>query len=359
MLIVIKVGTNVLTGPDGQVSRSRIERIAGEIFDVWKKGHKIILVTSGAIGTGRARLPELAGIASKQVWAAVGQPELMQIYTKYLGAKGLMIGQCLLLRDDFTDRERYENSIRTIQGLLDAGVLPVINENDVVAMEDLTVGDNDLLAAMLAVAIKADKLILLTNQKGLYTANPDIDKGAKLIETVANVDRQFEKMFSSETSSLGRGGMLSKVRAAKHAVHAGVATYIADGRQEGIISKIIEDEKVGTKFAATNTHAMSQQQRWLMSTKGFGQVIIDDGAAKALQTGKSLLFPGVFAAKGMFEKGQIVEVISKRGQPVAYGKINYSYKNIQKAFEERKTTGKKNPLDKEVIHRDYMVVLST
>ena len=192
----------------------------------------------------------------------------------------------------------------------------------------------------------------------MFTANPDTERKVKLIATVENVDRQFEKMLSAKTSSLGRGGMISKVRAAKHAVNAGTETYIADGRQSGTISKIISGASVGTRFVAKHHGPMSPQQIWLMSAKGFGQIIIDDGAVAALCNGKSLLFPGIVKAKGLFEKNQIVEVISRLGQPVAYGKVNYGYLDINKALGERKVKGPKNPFDKEVVHRNYMAVLN-
>lgn len=358
MRIIVKVGTNVLADLRGKISPSRVRRITEEIFLLWAKNHELILVSSGAIATGRGLTPDLKGSAAKQVWAAVGQPVLMRMYGDFFSVHTVPVGQCLLLRNDFTDRERYENSIRTIEGLLSARVLPIINENDVVAMEDLTVGDNDLLAAMLAVALNADKLILLTNQQGLYTANPERDKLAALIPEVKNVDKQFERMFTSDTSSLGRGGILSKVRAAKQAVHAGIETYIADGNQKGVLEKIAAGKPTGTRFIPFPKRIKNEQQAWLMSAKGFGELIIDEGAARALKGGKSLLLPGILAFKGLFEKGQVVEVLSRKGQAIAYGKVNYGFKEIQKALEERKRMGK-NVLEREVIHRDYMVVLKS
>lgn len=357
MQIVVKVGTNVLTDETGKISNDRIEQIASGIFSMHRQDHQVILVSSGAIATGKSKLPQLEGEVKKQIWAAIGQPALMEIYAKHFAKLALSIGQCLLLRSDFTDRERYDNSLRTIKGLLEADVVPIINENDVVAMEDLTVGDNDLLSAMLAVALGADKLILLTNQTGIYTANPDTDPSATLIKTVNNVDRQFEKMFNRETSSLGRGGVLSKVRAAKHAVSGGVETIIADGRQAGILSSILTGGFIGTKFLARPVSA-TDQQRWIMAAKGFGEIVVDDGAAKALGSGKSLLFPGIVGTKGIFEKGQIVEVISRHGETVAYGKINYGFKDLQKALAKRKGDGRdESAFEKEIMHRDYMVRL--
>ena len=356
MLIVVKVGTSVLIDSAGAVSKSGVEQIISGVAALQKQNHRVVLVSSGAVGTGKAKLPKISGNAQKQIWAAVGQPALMEIYTKYFSRFGLQIGQCLLLRDEFTDRERYANSLATISGLLDAGVVPIINENDVIAMEDLTVGDNDLLAAMVAVALAADRLIILTNQAGVYTANPDTDPEAKLIKAVKNVDKEFEKMFDGETSLHGRGGMLSKVRAAKHAVSGGVETIIADGRQVGVLENLGHKDTGkdlrSTRFEGRQT-ILTDQQRWLLAAKGFGEVIIDGGAAAALASGKSLLFPGMLSVKGIFEKGQVVEVMTTKGQTVAYGKVNYSHKELQRALMEKK------PVAKEIIHRDYMVRLQS
>ena len=357
MRIVVKVGTNILIDKQGKISSQRIEHVGKEIASLIKGGHEVVLVSSGAIAAGRSIAPKLSISQNKQVWAAVGQPALMQLYISHFKKFGIKVGQCLLLRDDFTDRERYDNSIKTMEGMLASKILPVINENDVVSMEDLTVGDNDLLAAMVAIALESDRLILLTNQSGLHTANPETDESAELILKVESMNKEFEKMFSGKPSLMGRGGILSKVRAARHAVYAGIETYIADGRQKGILRKLIERRKGGTHFPARKVSDITAHQRWLMSAKGFGEVVVDDGAVRALQNGKSLLFPGIFEIKGLFEKGQIVEVISRKGLPVAYGKVNYGHRDIQNTLALRKS-GKKSALAKELIHRDHMVVLN-
>lgn len=359
MRIVIKVGTNVLTSNSYQIQHTKVKELVGEIFELKRKHYDVILVSSGAVGSGKEKLPDLKLEHKKQVWAAVGQPVLMQLYSRYATRYNMLVAQCLLLRNDFTDKERYDNFVATIEGLLKAGVVPVINENDVVAMEDLTVGDNDLLAAMISVAVKADELILLTNQKGLYTSNPDIDPVAKLIPFVRNVDFELEKLCNYNLSSLGRGGMLSKVRAAKHAVHAGTKVCIADGRESYILSKLlIKKEKLGTVFAAQGSKEISHHHRWMMAAKSFGQLIIDDGAVKALLSGKSLLLPGIINIKGIFDAGEVVEVISKIGTAVAYGKTGYNNQDLQKTLAKRKKEIKKKiTLEKEIIHCDHMVIL--
>lgn len=361
MRIIVKVGTNVLTKNSYRIQHDKIKELVGEIFELKRRNCEVILVSSGAISSGREKLPDLKLENKKQVWAAVGQPILMHLYSRYAASYDMLVAQCLLLRNDFTDKERYDNFIATIQKLLEAKVVPIVNENDVVAMDDLTVGDNDLLAAMIAVAVKADELILLTNQKGLFTSNPDVDPEAKLIPFVRNVDFELEKLCNQSLSSLGRGGMLSKVRAAKHAVHAGTKVCITDGREHNILTKLLlKKEKHGTVFAPQGHKDISHHHRWLMAAKSFGQIIIDDGAANALCSGKSLLFPGIINIKGIFDADEVVEVISKAGTALAYGKTVYGNQDLQKTLAKRKSEAKKKiTLEKEVIHCDHMVVLKT
>jgi len=356
MRIVIKVGSNVLTQNTNAVQLVMTRRIIGEIFSLQQQGHEIILVSSGAIACGRTFLPDLTGQQAKQVWAAVGQPLLIQQYNQYALEWGLKIGQCLMLRVDFVDRERYDHLLETLDSLLKAQVLPIVNGNDVVARSDLTVGDNDMLAAMVAVATAADKLFLLTNQKGLYTANPDSDPNAKFINVIENVDAKLEELCSREVSTHGRGGMISKVKAAKQAVHAGIEAFIADGRESGIIAKILDGQDVGTRFVASGIKPKTEQKRWLLASRGYGQLVIDQGAAQALKSNNSLLFPGIISLKGLFEKGEIVEVMSKAGEAVAYGKVNFSQKDLQQALQ-LKRDHKDAGVSKEVIHRDQLVVL--
>lgn len=357
MRIVIKVGTNVLTKNSKTLSPAVIRRILGEIFTLQQKGHEVVLVSSGAIGCGKNKLPDITGEHKKQVWAAVGQPLLMQEYNRYAAEWDLKIGQCLFLRIDFFDRERYQHLAETVDAMLKSAVIPVVNGNDVIARSDLTVGDNDMLAAMTAVATGADYLILLTNQQGMYTANPDADPGAKLLPEVKNVDAKLEEMCAGETSSLGRGGMISKVRAAKQAVIAGIEAYIADGREAGVISKILEDQKIGTRFVAGKSKPKSEHKRWLMAARGYGQLIIDDGAVRALRRNNSLLFPGVVGLKGLFDRGEIVEIMSRAGDAVGYGKVNFDQSLLQEALRQKKEH-QKVKMEREVVHKDFLVVLT-
>lgn len=357
MRIVVKVGTNVLSGNSQIIQTPLVKNLVGDIFSLRQAGHQIILVSSGAVGSGRARLPDLKSEEDQQIWAAVGQPLLMQLYSKCAAEFKAEVGQMLILRSELNDRERYDNLIKVLNAMLKAGVLPIVNGNDVISKADLITGDNDMLAAMVAVAAAADKLVILTNQEGFFTANPTLDPKAELVKEVKNVDFELERLCAGPKSSMGRGGMLSKVRAAKHAVHAGIETYIADGRKPGALPKVLEHNHIGTKFTAAGSKEMTEQKRWLMAGKGFGQLVVDDGAAKALRNDKSLLFPGIVSCRGMFDKAEIVEVVDKSGNAIAYGKTNFSYKDLQNAANVKKALGKSHTLDKEVIHRDYMMVL--
>ncbi len=359
MRVVIKIGTNVIINSAGRLDTARLLELTADIAAVRKEGYEVAIVASGAVGAGQVLMPELNSRTQRKVLAAIGQPALMQNYFQHFQKQGLAVGQCLLSRYDFSDRELYNNLVKILEDFFKTGVIPIINENDVFAPESLNFGDNDSLSAMLAIGIKADLLLLLTNQPGLLTEDPRKNNQAQLISVVTRVDKEIERMCSKTTSSLGQGGMISKVKAARQAVFAGITTFIADGRKPSIIKNILNGQLVGTRFIACNDRNMTDQKRWLMAAKGFGQLLVDPGAAKALRAGKSLLFPGILGIKGYFEPGSIVEVISE-GQIVSYGKINYSDKELSVALAEKKKSPESfKPFSKEVIHCDYMIVLKS
>ena len=359
MRIVVKIGTNVLTGDFNTPQSSIIQRLMGEIFALRKMGHEVILVSSGAVGTGWQFLPKLDADEGTQIWAAIGQPVLMRMYSEAATEFGAQVGQVLILRSELTDRQRYDTLVNVLNAMLKSEVLPVINGNDVISLADLLASDNDLLAGMVAIATGADKLVILTNQEGLFTADPNLDKNAKLVKEVKNIDFEFERLCSNTKSAPGRGGMLSKVRAAKHAANAGIETYIVDGRQKDILQKVFLSESVGTKVLAGGNPEMTRHKRWLLAAKGFGQIIVDGGAVKALRNFKSLLFPGIVSARGLFGKGEIVEVIDKTGLAVAYGKANYDQGELFDALAIKKTHEKNLKFAKEVIHCDHMAVIKS
>jgi glutamate 5-kinase len=357
MRLVIKVGTQVLAGKSG-LSQASIKQIAGDIAELKKHGHEVILVSSGAVQAGIPKLPHLNSPLKKKIWAAIGNPILMRAYENAFKEHEILVGQVLILRNNFTSHEGFENLLQMLEAMLGAKVVPILNENDPTKTDDLTLGDNDIHSAMIAVATSADKLIILTNQDGLYDKDPN-KKDAKLVKTVLDVDFEIERLCSDEKSSTGLGGMISKVRAAKHAVSSGVEVLIGNGAVNGIILKALEDDFCGTRFVPKIKPVMSQKKRWMMSAKGTGMMTIDDGAAKALRTGKSLLLPGVLSMKGDFKRGEIVEIVSHGGAAIAYGKVNYPAREIQKALAERKRQKEGTRiLEREIIHRDYMVILS-
>lgn len=341
----------------GRLVESRFEHISKDIHTLIKQGHEVILVTSGAVAAGRSASPDLDKSKFRKVLAAIGQPFLMHLYTNAFNKHGLTIGQCLISRSDIANRQQYHNAVAIIQEFLSAKVIPVLNENDVFADESLNFGDNDSLAAMFAIAVSADHLLLLTNQEGLLSGDPVQDKTSKLIPVVTRVDKEIERLCSKDASVSGKGGMIRKVKAAQQAVFAGITTHIADGRQAGVMNKIINGEEIGTRFIAGKPHELSEQKRWLLAAKGFGQVIIDEGAAMALRQGKSLLFPGLLAARGLFEPGSIIEVVSD-GDILAYGRVNFSENFLHQALSLKdKKESVLDLIDKEVIHCDYMIVL--
>lgn len=246
MRIVIKIGTQAIANGKG-LEKKKLALLVKEIAKIIKKGHQVILVSSGAIGTG---LPLLSFRSShlKKVAASVGQPILMQGYIQEAKKYKIKVGQILVLSDDFSKSRRYKNFIENVQAMLAHRILPIVNENDVMKRGDLRIGDNDLLSAMVAVGIRAKKLIMLTNQAGLCDANPDTNPSAKLIKVVPKIDKKIESFCSKTKSNLGRGGMMTKIEAAKYATKNGVETLIGQGGKEGIISSVLGKNFIGTKF---------------------------------------------------------------------------------------------------------------
>ncbi len=359
MKIVIKIGSQVISDEKGLIT-TRIKQIVREIAELLKMGHEVILISSGAVGSGMAKLPKLNSASKNKIWASIGQPIIINTYAKELESLGFNAGQILVLRDDFTNRESFINMVKIIESLVSSKVLPILNENDVMETKNLSLGDNDILSAMIAVAFSADKLLFLTINDGLYDEDPNKNSNAKLIKNISEIDFQIERLCFKEKTDLGSGGMLSKVRAAKHAVSSGVEVLFGNGTKKGIILSSLEKNFSGTKFVPRTKPPVGETKRWMMSAKGVGLITIDNGAVEALESGKSLLFPGITSTKGNFEEKEIVEIVSKSGQSIAYGKVNYSASDIQKALLVKKESKDKELriLDKAIIHRDYMILLS-
>jgi len=361
MRIVIKIGTNLLTAKNGSLDKNRMDSLAREISCVKKSGSEVVIVTSGAIGAGMGKMKiseRPQELPEKQALAAIGQPILMQAYNDVFEKYGLTAGQILITRHDFEDRQRYLNARNTLLKLLAMGIVPVINENDTTAVEGIKFGENDTLSALVAAKISADVLLILTDVDGLY-------KGAvgksEIIKIVENITKEIEGLATGSSSSgKGVGGMRTKLSAAKIAVSSGVKVYIANGLKEGVITKIVSGESIGTLFPAKK--GMDARKCWIaFGTKSKGRIIIDDGAVKAIKDGKkSLLASGITGVSGSFEEGDSASIVDKNGEEIARGLPHFSSAQIEK-IKGRKTSEIKKLVPEagfeEVIHRDNLVVL--
>ncbi len=365
--IAVKLGTNLLTGGSDCLNLEIMSSLVGQIAKLYKQGLDILLVSSGAIAAGRKRLgiiKERKDIPFKQVLAAVGQSRLMDAYDQIFGWHEITIAQTLLTRNDLSHRLSYLNARNTLLALLELRVIPIVNENDVVAVDELQTtvfGDNDNLSAMVAGLTDADLLMLLTDTPGLYSADPSRDPGAKLIEKVEKVDAYIESLAGKTSSTRGTGGMVTKIEAAKLATASGIATVIADGKEPDVIIKLANGESIGTYFQPT-TSKIESRKRWLLSRISKGNLRIDNGAIKALrEQNKSLLPAGLIHVHGRFERGDIVDIMDEeRGGKIACGISNYSSEDIDiiKGVHSDKIIELLGyEYGTEIVHRDNMVVL--
>ncbi len=363
--IVVKVGTRVLTTGDGQLDLKRIAALADEIAKIVAGGRRLVLVSSGAVGAGMGRLklarrPE--HLAQLQAVAAVGQSRLIEAYQHALEPHGLHAAQVLLTSDDLNERARYLNVRNTILALFRFHAVPIINENDTVAVDELQIsfGDNDQLAAMVTNLIRAPLLILLSDVEGLFDADPQF-KGARLIETVRDIDAALARLEADPAppvSGLSRGGMKSKLAAARLAVAAGENVIIADGRQPAILSEILAAKPIGTLILGKGA-SVTSRKRWIgLTARPRGHVVVDAGASRAVtRDGKSLLAIGILSVDGDFGKGDVVRICDEQGSEIARGLINYTASEIRRiagrpTAEIGDVLGHR-PYD-EVIHRDNL-----
>jgi glutamate 5-kinase len=331
--IVVKVGTSVLTGGTRHLHLPQLVELVRQCAALHHRGHDIIVCTSGAIAVGRARLgfPELpATVVSKQMLAAVGQSRLMLTWERFFEIYGIHIGQILLTHGDIESRHRFLNAQDTLNALLDRRIIPVINENDAVATEEIKIGDNDTLSAMVAVLAGADLLIMLTDQPGLFTADPRDDPDASLIPQVDVIDADLRARAGDSRSGLGVGGMATKLRAAVMARRAGTDVVIAGGEEPAVIARIVAGEALGTRFPAQETPP-ENRKRWILAgVIQAGHVEVDAGAARALRhEGRSLLPAGIVGVAGDFDRGDTVSVVqSDDGSEVARGIIRYTSEEL-------------------------------
>lgn len=335
--IVIKLGTNLITGGSGGLDLGVMAGLAAQVAELHRKGHEIILVSSGAVAAGRELLrikDKRKHIPFKQVMASVGQNRLMNIYYGLFLEHGINVAQALLTRSDLTDRAHYLNARNTLLALIDLKVVCIVNENDVVCTDELgelKFGDNDNLSAMVANLVDADLLILLSDVKGLYTADPQHNPGAKLIPVVEKIDGKIEEMAGGAGSARGTGGMVTKIEAARLATSSGVPVIITSGAQSNVVTEAAYGKSVGTFFTARDSKIESRQ-RWLLSGLScLGRLTIDKGAASALQKqNKSLLPAGIVEVEGNFNRGDVVDIYDNGGKQVGSGIANYSSADLQR-----------------------------
>ena len=337
--IVVKVGSSTLTHETGKLNYHRIERLAMEIADLANQGKEMVLVSSGAVSAGMGPLGLSARpktIREKQAVAAVGQGVLMHTYEKMFREYGQNVGQVLLTRMDAQDRKKFMNSRNTLLTMLQMGVIPIINENDVVAIDEFKIGDNDTLSAMVSNFIEADLLIILSDVDGLYTANPQTHPEARIIPVVTEVDKHVYDIAGGAGSSIGTGGMYTKIQAASIATSSGVDMVIASGSEDGVLRRICQGEDVGTWFTAKDSN-LHTKKRWLLSGgKARGSLIVDGGCRNALvEHGSSLLPVGIAAVEGEFHEGDIVNVMYE-GLVIAKGIVNYNSESVE-AIKRHKT----------------------
>ncbi|WP_392559640.1 glutamate 5-kinase [Orbus mooreae] len=325
--IVIKLGTSVLTGGSKKLDRSKIVELVRQCHQLHQQGHKIVVVTSGAIAAGRECLnyPDLPKtVASKQLLASVGQGKLIQLWEQLFSIYNIFIGQMLLTRADMEDRERFLNAQDVMQAMLDNHIVPVINENDAVATAEIKVGDNDNLSALVAILAQADKLILLTDQAGLFTADPRKDPQAKLISEIETIDTALKAIAGDSVSGLGTGGMGTKLQAAEIAGKAGIEVVIAAGSRPNVIADIANDVSVGTRFIPKKT-PLEHRKYWLFGAPPAGSICLDDGAIHAiLNEGRSILPKGIISVSNNFSRGQAIDICNKDGMSIARGVSRYN-----------------------------------
>ncbi len=360
--LVIKVGSALVTNNGEGLDLSAINEWARQIAQLRQDNREVVLVSSGAIACGMQRLgwsKRPSAVHELQACAAVGQMGLVQVYESAFASHGLHTAQVLLTHDDLADRKRYLNARSTLTTLLELGVVPIINENDTVITDEIKFGDNDTLGALVANLVDADCLIILTDQQGLFTADPRKDASATLIAEARAGDPALEAMAGGAGTQYGRGGMITKVIAAKRAASSGAHTVIASGREKDVMPRLAKGESVGT-LLVSETQPLNARKQWLADHLQLnGKLILDAGAVKALGEGKSLLPIGVVEVQGEFERGAAVACISPEGVEIARGLINYGSSDSRR-IARRASQDIEEILgyidESEIIHRDNLIL---
>jgi glutamate 5-kinase len=363
MIVVAKIGTSSLTTAEGEIDEGAVAKLCGEAASLRAEGHRVVLVTSGAIAAGLPALGYAGGdrprdAVTLQAASAVGQTRLMRVYEGALATHGLVSGQVLLAPLDFTVRQQYLHARATLGRLLDLGVVPVVNENDAIADDEIRFGDNDRLAALVAHLLAADLLVLLTDAPGLLTADPRLDSSASLIEEIVEVDHSLESLAGGTGTARGSGGMASKLAAAKIAAWSGVRAVIAQASRDGVLHEAV----TGVAGAGTVVHPRSRRlparKLWIAFAVGSsGTVLVDDGAREALlDRGVSLLAAGVHGVKGSFEVDDAVEIADLDGTVFAKGLVRLGSVGLREVAG-RRTADLPEGMPHEVVHRDDLVRL--
>ncbi|SHH20545.1 glutamate 5-kinase [Thermosyntropha lipolytica DSM 11003] len=331
--IVIKVGTSTLTYKNGQLNLKRIDKLVRQMADLHNQDKEVLLVSSGAIGVGASRMglkKVPLTMPEKQALAAIGQGALLHIYEKIFAEYGKTVAQVLLTRGDFDERIRYLNATNALLAILHMGVIPIINENDTVVVEEIRFGDNDTLSALVAGVVDADLLIILSDVDGLYDRDPRRDKDALLLSEVYEITEEIEENSKSKGSRFSSGGMYTKLKAARMCMAAGIPMLIANSEEDNVITRLMEGEKLGTLFVPRE-EKMQARKKWIAFGRlPQGEIVVDDGAKEALLAkGKSLLPSGVVEVRGDFQPGEVVKVLTLEGREIARGLTNYGAEEIR------------------------------
>lgn len=363
--IVVKLGTSTLTAGTKNLSAPRLVDLARQIAWLQSQGYQVVLVSSGAIAAGREVLgyPSLPKhVPAKQMLAAVGQPRLMAIYEQYFAIYNIRVAQVLLTRADIVNRRRYLNARLTLESLLPHKVLPIINENDTVATEEIRIGDNDNLSAQVANLVEADWLILLTDQDGLYTSDPRTDPNARLIQQVdpQPFSEQLWQAAGGSTTGLGTGGMVTKLQAADIARYGGTTVIIARGSEPDVLLRLVQGEMLGTRLLPVVNKLEGRKRYILSGSRPGGEVTVDAGAVRAINHGGSLLPAGVVVVNGEFERGDTIRILQGNGPAVAVGLTSYSSADLSRLCG--KQSSEIEPIlgytyGDEVVHRNNMILL--
>ena len=362
--VVVKIGSNILADDTEGLDTKRISSIASSVSELHNRGYDVVIVSSGAVAAGMMKLglkSKPRDIKLKQAAAAIGQSSLMWAYERSFAAFGKKVAQVLLTRNDFSDRKRYINSKNTLLTLLAYRIVPIINENDTVATDEIKFGDNDNLASLVAGIVEAERLIILSDVDGLYTDDPKRNVSAKLIDHADEISPELERMAGGSGSIVGTGGMYSKILAAKRTVNNGIIVHIISGRKDGLLVSLMEGRQHGTTFTPKKDRLTSRKGWIAYGSRSKGNITIDEGAVKALiEGGKSLLPTGILHIEGTFYTGDAVYCLDEKGNRIAKGLTNYDSSEIVRIMG-RKTSEIESILgykySDEAIHRDNLVLV--